>query len=472
MTFQTRSIREARRLYDHLAVLSPIMLALSAATPFHRGRIADTDVRWSTISQAVDDRTHKERGLEDLAATELIRKATLPDYERPLAHAHHTEALSGSRHPQRLHKSRYDSISTFLSLEADLDPAYNDIPCEQDAQSYDVLIAAGIDPLLAKHVSHLFVRDPLVIYDESIVQDDEKSSDHFENLQSTNWQTVRFKPPPPLIAGAAPMGWRVEFRTMEVQLTDFENAAFTVFVALISRAILFFSLNFYLPISLVDVNLHRAHARDAIHSQRFYWRRVVKDCPPEDAPCTSQSTAPPYEPMTLAEIMMGKTDCGYPGLIPLVRTYLDMIACDAQTLAVVNRYLDLLAQRATGQLLTVASWLRKFVEVHPDYRLDSQLTQSVVADLMRTVEQIQSGKIEVTQLMGKLRGMEEEVEGQVEGEKVELKGAPRRLDLKDEVCCKEFREFLSKHQPAPEATGKANAPFTDGRSQAETAKVN
>jgi len=33
---------------------------------------------------------------------------------------------------------------------------------------------------------------------------------------------------------------------MEVQLTDFENAAFTVFVVLVSRVILYFNLNFYM----------------------------------------------------------------------------------------------------------------------------------------------------------------------------------------------------------------------------------
>ena len=458
VTFQTRSIREARHLYDHLAVLSPILLALSAATPFHRGRIADIDVRWTVISQAVDDRTNKERGIEDLSAVELQRRASIADYEKPLEHPHNTEALSPrsrDRRPQRLFKSRYDSISTYLSLEDDLDPAYNDVPCEQDAQSYDALIAAGIDPLLAQHISHLFVRDPLVIYDESVVQDDEKSTDHFENLQSTNWQTVRFKPPPPPSPGQPTTGWRVEFRTMEVQLTDFENAAFTVFVALISRAILFFSLNFYTPISRVDDNLARAHTRDAIHTQKFHWRRVVKNCPPDEqqsggsTPCAPSSAASPgcdWEEMTIAEIMLGKPASSYPGLIPLVRTYLDMIHCDPQTLAVVNRYLDLLGQRATGQLLTAASWLRKFVDVHPDYRHDSQLRQPVVADLIRTIEQIQSGKIEVTQLTGQLRGVGGEGEEGAEGEKVELKGAPRRLDLKDEVCCKEFREYLQRHQ--------------------------
>jgi glutamate--cysteine ligase catalytic subunit len=47
------------------------------------------------------------------------------------------------------------------------------------------------------------------------------------------------------------MGWRVEFRSMEVQFTDFENAAFSIFIILLSRAILTFGLNFYIPISKV-----------------------------------------------------------------------------------------------------------------------------------------------------------------------------------------------------------------------------
>ena len=82
--------------------------------------------------------------------------------------------------------------------------------------------------------------------------DDGESTEHFENLQSTNWQTVRWKPPPPSskrLGGDADIGWRVEFRSMEVQLTDFENAAFTTFVVLVSRVILYFNLNLYTSIS-------------------------------------------------------------------------------------------------------------------------------------------------------------------------------------------------------------------------------
>lgn len=36
---------------------------------------------------------------------------------------------------------------------------------------------------------------------------------------------------------------------MEIQLTDFENAAFTVFVILLTRVILAFDLSLYIPMS-------------------------------------------------------------------------------------------------------------------------------------------------------------------------------------------------------------------------------
>jgi hypothetical protein len=36
---------------------------------------------------------------------------------------------------------------------------------------------------------------------------------------------------------------------MEVQITDFENAAYSIFVVLLIRAILMFDVNFYIPLS-------------------------------------------------------------------------------------------------------------------------------------------------------------------------------------------------------------------------------
>ena len=82
---------------------------------------------------------------------------------------------------------------------------------------------------------------------------------------------MRFKPPPP----NSPIGWRVEFRPTEVQLTDFENAAFSCFIVLLTRAILSFGLNFVIPISNVDSNMRRSQQRDAILKQKFYFRKDV-----------------------------------------------------------------------------------------------------------------------------------------------------------------------------------------------------
>jgi glutamate--cysteine ligase catalytic subunit len=42
------------------------------------------------------------------------------------------------------------------------------------------LMDNGVDELLANHFAHLFIRDPIVIFEETLHQDDETSSDHFE----------------------------------------------------------------------------------------------------------------------------------------------------------------------------------------------------------------------------------------------------------------------------------------------------
>lgn len=60
---------------------------------------------------------------------------------------------------------------------------------------------------------------------------------------------------------------------MEIQLTDFENAAFTTFITLLTRVILTFDLNLYLPLSRVDANMQRAHGRNAAVKGKFFFRR-------------------------------------------------------------------------------------------------------------------------------------------------------------------------------------------------------
>ena len=263
------------------------------------------------------------------------------------------------------------------------------------------LIDGGMDDLLATHFAHLFIRDPIVIFAEDLKELDLNKTDHFENLQSTNWQHMRFKPPPP----DKDTGWRVEFRPMEIQITDFENAAFSIFIVLITRAILSFDLNFYIPIPLTTANMETAHARNAVLDQKFHFRKEPLPPRPAKVNGASGTTTPTHQPsrpptptgpvedehslMTIDEIINGQSgkNC-FPGLIPLVESYLNSVNVDVETRCELARYLDLIGKRASGELWTGAKWIRHFVREHRDYKRDSVVSERVTYDLIKAVEDI------------------------------------------------------------------------------------
>ncbi|XP_073080430.1 glutamate--cysteine ligase catalytic subunit isoform X2 [Manis javanica] len=368
VTFQACSISEARYLYDQLATICPIVMALSAASPFYRGYVSDIDCRWGVISASVDDRTREERGLEPL-----------------------------KNNNYRISKSRYDSIDSYLS---ECGEKYNDIDLTIDKKIYQQLLQEGIDHLLAQHVAHLFIRDPLTLFEEKIHLDDANESDHFENIQSTNWQTMRFKPPPP----NSDIGWRVEFRPMEVQLTDFENSAYVVFVVLLTRVILSYKLDFLIPLSKVDENMKVAQKRDAVLQERFYFRKdickggnaVVDGCgkgqssPELAAECTL---------MSIDTIINGKEGV-FPGLIPILNSYLESMEVDVDTRCSILNYLKLIKKRASGELMTVARWMREFIANHPDYKQDSVITDEINYSLILKCNQIANELCECPELLG------------------------------------------------------------------------
>ena len=277
------------------------------------------------------------------------------------------------------------------------------------------LLNGGMDDLLATHFAHLFIRDPIVIFGEDLQTLDLTKTDHFENLQSTNWQHMRFKPPPP----DKDTGWRVEFRPMEIQITDFENAAFSVFIVLVTRAILSFDLNFYIPIPLTTQNMETAHIRDAVLGQKFHFRndplppRPIKTNGSASGTCTPAPVSRPPTPtgpvedeqslMTINEIINGQAGAGsFPGLIPLVESYLNSVNVDVETRCELARYLDLIRKRASGQLWTGAKWIRHFVRNHQRYEKDSVVSGEIEYDLLKAVEKI-------TRQEGKGRGIGKEM---------------------------------------------------------------
>jgi len=62
-----------------------------------------------------------------------------------------------------LPKSRYESISVYLANCGGCMKRYNDLDAPVDGRSLERLLEGGVDEDLARHVAHLFVRDPLVI---------------------------------------------------------------------------------------------------------------------------------------------------------------------------------------------------------------------------------------------------------------------------------------------------------------------
>jgi glutamate--cysteine ligase catalytic subunit len=51
---------------------------------------------------------------------------------------------------------------------------------------------------------------------------------------------------------------------MDICITDYENAALTVMVGMIANLVNAFDLDFIIPISKVDDNMERAHARNGL----------------------------------------------------------------------------------------------------------------------------------------------------------------------------------------------------------------
>jgi len=312
----------------------------------------------------------------------------------------------------RIPKSRYASNSTYISTDARLRPEYVDPDLVIDEDIKQQLLDGGMDDRLATHFAHLFIRDPIVVFNEDLQELDLSKTDHFENIQSTNWQHMRFKPPP----ADNSIGWRVEFRPMEIQVTDFENAAFAVFMVLITRVILSFDLNFYIPIVRVDENMEIAHAKDAVLEKKFWFRRNLFPIRPSRSSGGSGSSTPrsahpsrpatptgpvddEYRLMTVNEIINGTAYAGsgasddadgehgddFPGLIPLVESYLDSVNVDVVTRCELGTYLDLIRKRASGELWTAAKWIRHFVANHPAYGKDSVVSEGIQKDLVGAV---------------------------------------------------------------------------------------
>lgn len=197
-------------------------------------------------------------------------------------------------------------------------------------------------------------------------------------LNGTNWNSVRLKIPTDEV-----MNWRVELRTMEVQLTADENAALSLLVHLFTRVLHEdFSLNMYIPISLQRENFARAHRRNALLTQKFYFRVNMRE---EGAPCIQE--------LYIGEIFFGKGK--FKGIF---REFEDrVLGCSKDCLYVAEvlvRVKKFLYEKVTGERLTLAQWIRRYVDNHPAYTRNSVLSKEVMDDLLIRLHRISTGEIE------------------------------------------------------------------------------
>ena len=362
LTFESSNLSHARYLHDMLLPLGPLFLALSANSALFRGMLAGVDTRWSVIAGSVDSRTEEEMDPEG---------------------------------PNYINKSRYSGMNHYISKHQYVRAEHTDTPQLKASKAHLQLLAeAGVDEVLASHIAQLFVHDAMVVFPDKLEVDDSKTTNHFENLQSTNWNSMRFKPPPSMDSN---IGWRVEFRTMELQLTDMENAALTVAISMLVNVVNFYNVDFIVPISLVDQNFERAEQPNAASEQRFWFkvqRQPGKGHPsPSLKPNKLKSTNfmrsdieevdSEYRELTLEQILSGYEQEGwaFPGLFTLVKQYMRDMEFPEDERNKICRYLCYLTQRAKGLNLTGAQWMRNFVREHDAYKKDSFVSEEVLFDM-------------------------------------------------------------------------------------------
>eukprot|EP00405_Crypthecodinium_cohnii_P023776 CAMPEP_0206492154 /NCGR_PEP_ID=MMETSP0324_2-20121206/45762_1 /ASSEMBLY_ACC=CAM_ASM_000836 /TAXON_ID=2866 /ORGANISM="Crypthecodinium cohnii, Strain Seligo" /LENGTH=599 /DNA_ID=CAMNT_0053974161 /DNA_START=199 /DNA_END=1994 /DNA_ORIENTATION=+ len=327
-TFLAPNLEDARFLTDQFLVLGPLFLALSAATPFVRGCVAETDTRWPTFNQSWDDRSRSEIGA--------------------------------------LCNSRCSANDYFISDWAAAQGA-NDKEVPFHEASLQTLLKAGVDETLSRHAAHVLSRDPLMVFDDRLDIDDEKESDQWEQIHGTNWGSVRFKPPP--CKGG--IGWRVEFRTPDVQLTDYENAAIVAVIRLLTQVILEEKWQMVIPISLCDANDDVSSSRKAA-SDGLYW--FSESFLSGSAELSTKAVQAP-----LREILGGPH-----GLFTRLRTWLDAPGrCSPESRKEFEAYLHLFERRASGSLPTPATFMRSLLSKHGSYTGDSNLPIDFVHELCK-----------------------------------------------------------------------------------------
>jgi glutamate--cysteine ligase catalytic subunit len=373
------SLNAATLLYDNLIPFTPIFLVMSSSCPIFKGKITDYDNRWKIISDSVDDRTEDERNINS---------------------------------QNYIEKSRYGPVYSYISdskYSYDFNNDYRKFPINKDY--YNKLIQNGISPKLSEHFCNLLVRDPLVIFSEKINIDDKNDMSHFENINSTNWNALRFKLPR---SSDGDTCFKIEIRTLDLQISPYENTSMICMILLTYALILCSNeINFIIPISKVDENFKRAYKKDAINKEKFWWRiDCFKDEKLLEINCTNcvrfrkefkrdenltyEKDQNNIKELTINEIFNGCEKYNYPGLIVYYKKIMNFMFKTNN----MNNYIDFIEKRAKGEIWTDAKYIRNFVMNHEKYKKDSIVSDEINYDLIKHILLIQNGEIKPKEIFG------------------------------------------------------------------------
>ena len=365
VTIASDTLEDCIKIYDQLIPLAPLFLILSSSSPIHRGKLSDYDNRWIIISKSVDDRTEEERN---------------PNSEK------------------YVYKSRYSPIYSYIG---NVNPYYNNYPkFPINQEYYKQFIDAGISQNLATHFCNLLVRDPLVIFDKKINISDENDMTHFENINSSNWNSLRFKLPRP---SDKDFSYKIEIRTCDLQLTPFENTSIIHFIVNLYNIILKKNCNFIIPITKVDENYEKGYLNDAINTQKFWWRINCFESINinDDKFNYKEDEEKNIKLLSIDEILNGAKEYNYPGLINVIK---DEIKNNLDYNDIVKnemlKFVNYIERKAKGEIWTDAKYIRKFVREHPKYNKDSIITEEINYDLIIHLLDIQNGIIKPKELFG------------------------------------------------------------------------
>lgn len=199
---------------------------MSCGTPISKSRLLNTDIRFPLLFQGSEDRTKSEKrqgGIE-------YSRGSFNNY-----------FISDDKRCLKLYNDQRYTINNRVRKHMWRENKKKNL---------------GLDKRLINHFSYVLIRDCLGLYEDDFEEEKLKiSTGIFEAINSSNWNTMRFKPPP---SYESQIGWRVEVRSIDSQLTPEQNFCLEHAILILQRLVTCqkMNVNFYIPMSLVKPFSH------------------------------------------------------------------------------------------------------------------------------------------------------------------------------------------------------------------------